>query len=106
MMAYFYDGGLTPPRPESMPAEVPMPGSGIMFVGAKGIQVSAFYGGNPWTPFGSQPRPGVKVRGLPGGWLLPERQFKDFQHRITIPNGFVPAKQARNRLPRSNSPAA
>jgi len=79
MMAYFYDGGLTPPRPESMPAEVPMPGSGIMFVGAKGIQVSAFYGGNPWTPFGSQPRPGVKVRGLPGGWLLPERQFKDFQ---------------------------
>jgi predicted dehydrogenase len=79
MMAYFYDGGLTPPRPESMPADVPMPGNGIMFVGEKGIQVSHFYGGNPWTPFGSQPKPGAPVRGLPGGWLLPEGRFKDFQ---------------------------
>jgi predicted dehydrogenase len=79
MMAFFYDGGLLPPRPESMPAEVPMPGGGIMFVGEKGVQVSAFYGGNPWLPFGAQPRPGQQVRGLPGGWLLPEAQFKDFQ---------------------------
>jgi len=86
MMAFFYDGGLTPPRPDSMPVEVPMPGSGIMFVGEKGVQISAFYGGNPWMPFGSQPRPGVKVRGLPGGWLLPESRFKDFpQPPATLP---------------------
>ena len=79
MMAFFYDGGLTPLRPASMPLEVPMPGSGIMFIGDKGVQISAFYGGNPWLPFGAQPRPGVAVRGLPGGWLLPEDRFKDFQ---------------------------
>jgi predicted dehydrogenase len=79
MMAFFYDGGLLPPRPEIMPPEVPMPGSGIMFVGEKGVQISAFYGGNPWLPFGAQPRLGQQVRGLPGGWLLPEAQFKDFQ---------------------------
>jgi hypothetical protein len=86
MMAYFYDGGLTPPRPESMPVEVPMPGSGIMFVGEKGVQISAFYGGNPWLPFGATPRPDVQVRGLPGGWLLPESRFKDFpQPPPTLP---------------------
>jgi hypothetical protein len=48
-------------------------------VGEKGVQISAFYGGNPWLPFGAQPRLGQQVRGLPGGWLLPEAQFKDFQ---------------------------
>jgi hypothetical protein len=79
MMVYFYDGGLTPPRPESMPLDVPMPGTGLMFVGEKGVQLSCFYGGNPWRPSGGQPRPGQKVRGLPGGWLLPEATFKDFQ---------------------------
>jgi len=78
-MVFFYDGGLTPPRPPSMPAEVAMPGSGIMFVGEKGVQISAYYGGNPWLPFGAQPRPGQQVRGLPGGWLLPENRFKDFK---------------------------
>ena len=86
MMAFFYDGGLTPPRPESMPREVAMPGSGIMFVGEKGVQISAFYGGNPWLPFGAQPRPGQQVRGLPGGWLLPESRFRDFpQPAATLP---------------------
>ena len=45
MMAYFYDGGLQPPRPLSMRPEVGMPGRGMMFVGEKGVQVSAFYGG-------------------------------------------------------------
>jgi hypothetical protein len=79
LMAFFYDGGLTPPRPESMPSDVSMPGSGIMFIGDKGVQISAFYGGNPWLQFGAQPRPGQTVRGLPGGWLLPESRFKDFK---------------------------
>jgi hypothetical protein len=79
MMTFFYDGGLAPPRPPSMPADVAMPSSGIMFVGDKGVQISAFYGGNPWLTFGAQPRPGQVVRGLPGGYLLPESRFKDFQ---------------------------
>jgi predicted dehydrogenase len=78
-MVYFYDGGLTPFRPASMPLDVPMPGSGFMFVGEKGAQISAYYGGNPWMPFGREPAPGTKVRGLPGGWLLPESRFKDFK---------------------------
>jgi len=85
-MAFFYDGGLTPPRPASMPPDVAMPGSGIMFVGEKGIQISAYYGGNPWLPFGAQPRPGQPVRGLPGGWLLPESRFKDFKQ----PDPYLP----------------
>jgi hypothetical protein len=86
MMAFFYDGGLAPSRPASMPADVAMPGSGIMFVGDKGVQISAFYGGNPWLPFGGQPRPGQQVRGLPGGYLLPESRFKDFkQPPATLP---------------------
>jgi hypothetical protein len=79
LMVYFYDGGFTPFRPASMPLEVPMPGSGFMFVGEKGAQISAYYGGNPWMPFGNQPRPGQQVRGLAGGWLLPESRFKDFK---------------------------
>jgi hypothetical protein len=78
-MVYFYDGGFTPFRPASMPLDVAMPGSGFMFVGEKGAQISAYYGGNPWMPFGREPAPGAKVRGLPGGWLLPESRFKDFK---------------------------
>jgi predicted dehydrogenase len=79
LMAFFYDGGLTPPRPESMPADVAMPGSGIMFAGEKGVQISAFYGGNPWSAFVANPTPAQMPRGLPGGWLLPESRFKDFK---------------------------
>jgi Predicted dehydrogenases and related proteins len=79
MMVFFYDGGLMPPRPPSMPADVAMPGSGIMFVGDKGVQLSAFMGGNPFLPFGTMPRPGQQFRGVAGGWLLPESRFKGFQ---------------------------
>ena len=79
MMAYFYDGGLKPPRPVSMPTDMGMPGRGIMFVGEKGVMISAFYGGSPWLPDRRCPAPGRQVRGLPGGWLLPESRFKDFK---------------------------
>jgi hypothetical protein len=79
MMAYFYDGGLQPPRPLSMRPEMGMPGRGIMFVGDKGVLVSAFYGGSPWVPDHVVPRPGQQLRGLPGGQLLPESRFKDFK---------------------------
>jgi len=79
MMAYFYDGGLQPPRPLSMRPEMGMPGRGMMFVGEKGVQVSAFYGGSPSVPDHVLPQPGRKFQGLPGGWLLPESRFKDFK---------------------------
>ena len=79
MMAYFYDGGLQPPRPLSMPAGTGMPGRGMMFVGDKGVQVSAFYGGSPSLPDHAGPQPGQRLQGFPGGWLLPESRFKDFK---------------------------
>ena len=79
MMAYFYDGGLQPPRPLSMRPEMGMPGRGIMFVGDDGVLVSAFYGGSPWVPDHVLPAPDYQFRGLPGGQLLPESRFKDFK---------------------------
>jgi predicted dehydrogenase len=78
-MAYFYDGGLQPPRPLSMPADMGMPGRGMMFVGDNGVLVAAFYGGSPWLPDHTLARPGQPLRGLPGGQLLPESRFKDFK---------------------------
>ena len=114
-MAYFYDGGLAPPRPESMPAEVTMPGSGVMFVGEKGVQISAYYGGNPWAAFVANPTKAQMPRGLPGGYLLPEAKFKDFQQpappcsaarsRIITRNGSACARRARSPSRPSNSPA-
>ena len=79
MMAYFYDGGLQPPRPLSMPPDMGMPGRGMMFIGDEGVLVSAFYGGSPWLPDHVMPQPGQQLRGLPGGQLLPESRFKDFK---------------------------
>jgi predicted dehydrogenase len=79
MMAYFYDGGLQPPRPRSMPPDMGMPGRGTMFVGEDGVLLGAFYGGSPWVPDHFNPPPGQKIRGLPGGQLLPESRFKDFK---------------------------
>jgi hypothetical protein len=79
MMAYYYDGGLQPPRPLAMPADMGMPGRGMMFVGDNGVQVSAFYGGSPSLPDHTTPRPGQQFRGFAGGWLLPESRFKNFK---------------------------
>jgi hypothetical protein len=56
-----------------------MPGSGVMFVGEKGVQISAYYGGNPWAAFVANPTPAQMPHGLPGGYLLPEAKFKDFK---------------------------
>ena len=49
---FWYDGGLMPPRPDSLPDDTPMtnPGSdggGGMFVGEKGIMFYETYGNNP-----------------------------------------------------------
>jgi hypothetical protein len=69
-----------------MPPSVGMPGRGLMFVGEKGVQVSAFYGGSPSLPDHNGPKPGQTFQGLPGGWLLPESRFKDFkQPEPTLP---------------------
>jgi predicted dehydrogenase len=76
---YFYDGGLQPARPSSMPREMALPGRGVMFVGDEGVLISAFYGGSPWMPDHTLLQAGQKLRGLPGGQLLPESRFKDFQ---------------------------
>ena len=76
---YFYDGGLQPARPSSMPHDMALPGRGVMFVGEEGVLISAFYGGSPWLPDHTLPQPGQKLRGLPGGQLLPESRFKDFK---------------------------
>ena len=56
-----------------------MPGRGMMFVGDKGVQVSAFYGGSPSLPDHTGPQPGQRLQELPGGWLLPASRFKDFK---------------------------
>jgi hypothetical protein len=56
-----------------------MPGRGMMFVGEKGVQICAFYGGSPSLPDHVSPKPGQQIRGLEGGWLLPDKEFKDFK---------------------------
>ena len=86
MMAYYYDGGLQPPRPLCMSPIMGMPGRGLMFVGEKGVQVSAFYGGSNSLPDHTAARPGQRIQGFAGGWLLPEGRFRDFkQPEPTLP---------------------
>jgi len=79
MMAYYYDGGLQPMRPLALPARTGMPGRGMMFIGEKGVQISAFYGGSSSLPDHNGPQPGQKFQGLAGGWLLPDGRFQDFK---------------------------
>jgi hypothetical protein len=79
MMVYFYDGGLQPLRPLSMPTNMGLPLRGTLFVGDNGVLLSGFYGGNSSLPDHVEPRPGQQLRGLPGGQLLPESRFKDFK---------------------------
>jgi predicted dehydrogenase len=86
MMAYFYDGGLQPMRPLSMPPSMGMPGRGMMFVGDNGVQVSAFYGGSSSLPDHTALKPGQRIQGFAGGWLLPESRFKDFKQ----PDPYLP----------------
>ena len=58
---HWYDGGLTPPRPEGLPDDKVMTGEeneGLLFIGDKGTIMSGFSGRNPH--------------------LLPESKMKDF----------------------------
>jgi predicted dehydrogenase len=64
------DGVLLRWRPATAAAaehapEMGMPGRGMMFVGEKGVQVSAFYGGSPSLPDHNGPQPGQKFQGTP-----------------------------------------
>ncbi len=42
---HWYDGGLKPPRPAELPPAEALGGSGILFVGDRGVLLSAFSGG-------------------------------------------------------------
>jgi GFO/IDH/MocA oxidoreductase family protein len=75
MRVFFYAGGIKPHRPMELDDHLPMPRGGVLFVGEQGKQMSGFYGGNPYQPFGRD-RGGPKA-GLPGGLLLPQSKFKD-----------------------------
>ena len=55
---HWYDGGLRPPRPLELDPRVPLPSSGLLFVGSKGKLMAGYSGG--------------KNR------LLPEKQYRDF----------------------------
>ena len=56
---HWYDGGLRPHRPLEMDSLMPMPASGLLFVGDKGKMLSEYSGG--------------QIR------LLPAERFRDFQ---------------------------
>ncbi len=45
--ATWYDGGMRPPTPEGWPANEPLPGRGVLFVGDKGVLVSPGLGAAP-----------------------------------------------------------
>ena len=44
---YFYDGGLQPARPASMPRDMALPGRGVMFVGEEGVSDLRVLWGQP-----------------------------------------------------------
>ena len=68
LQVHWYDGGMKPHRPIELDYSLAMPPSGLFFVGEKGKLIADYGGGNP---FGR--------RGLSGGLLLPEDEFRDFQ---------------------------
>ena len=43
----WYDGGLSPERPEGFPEDEKMPGRGVLFVGDKGLMLCGGAGGKP-----------------------------------------------------------
>jgi hypothetical protein len=70
MKLHWYDGGMKPHRPDELDVKMELPKTGLLFVGEKGKLIAGYYGGNPF---------GKKDRGLAGGLLLPEENFKDFK---------------------------
>jgi predicted dehydrogenase len=68
LQVHWYDGGMQPRRPLELNRSVTMPSMGLLFVGEYGKLLTGYTGGRPGND-----------RGLAGGLLLPEEQFKDFQ---------------------------
>ena len=75
MQLHWYDGSMKPHRPVELDHSLPMPGSGLLFVGEKGKLLTDYSGGNP---FGND-EGGKPKRGLSGGVLLPEERFRDVE---------------------------
>jgi len=84
---YWYDGGMKPHRPAELDHGIPMPRSGLLFMGEKGKLMTAYYGGSPFRRRRNEPEdPALKSQGLSGGLLLPEYIFHDFpQTEKTLP---------------------
>ena len=70
---YWYDGGMKPHRPAELDHQIELPRRGLLFVGEKGKLMADYGGGNPLGR-GENGR-----RGIAGGLLLPEDQFRDVQ---------------------------
>ena len=66
LQVHWYDGGLKPARPVELDRRIPMPPSGVLFVGTSGKLLSGYGGGRF-----------LRERGLGGGLLLPEAVFRD-----------------------------
>jgi len=66
---HWYDGGVRPHRPRELDNSIDLPLNGVLFVGEKGKLIADFFGGNSYR----------RRRGLPGGLLLPEKEFRDFE---------------------------
>ena len=116
MMAYFYDGGLQPPRPLSMPDRHGDAGQGRDVrrrerrsalrvlrresVGAGPYSAAAgpAVSWTPWRPTSA----GEPLQGLQAARALPWRGARE---RIITPSGSGPAKPAGSRSRRLNSPA-
>lgn len=63
----WYDGGLTPPRPDSIPAGKNLndEGGGVIFYGTKDILVCGCYGVRPWLVSGRTPSVPSMTRAVP-----------------------------------------
>jgi hypothetical protein len=65
----WYDGGLTPPRPEGMPDGVNLDnaGGGAIFYGTKDVLICGSYGREPWLLSGRKPSTPKVARRVEGG---------------------------------------
>jgi len=72
---HWYDGGLRPARPPELDPKVPMPRTGVLFVGENGKLMTGYSGGRF-----------LGRRGHRGGLLLPEEKFRDWPEPVpTLP---------------------
>ena len=78
MMAFFYDGGLHAAAAGEHAAGGAHAGQRHHVRGRKGRADLGVLRRQPVAAVRRQPRPGQQVRGLPGGWLLPESQIQGF----------------------------